>query len=152
MTDAELKEARHRVKRKLYLYLDLKAERDQIKKELAMVEGDATAPKTPSLDGMPRGGDFGDAMVGKVASILKVRQMYERKEEELNRAILEIEQTIACLDPIERMILRHRYIEGMSWEKISVARNYSWRQTHNIHARALDKLAEGMKDGKTEQN
>jgi hypothetical protein len=38
--------------------------------------------------------------------------------------------------------MRHRYLEGLTWEKVCVEMNYSWRQTHNIHARALDKLVD----------
>lgn len=146
MTDAELKEARHRVKRKLYLYLDLKKERDQIREELEQVRSDAASPKTPNLDGMPRSGGFGDAMTGKVSSILKVCQRYEKKLDELHQAMLDIEDTIASLEITERVLLRHRYLEGLTWEKISVAMNYSWRQTHNIHARALDKIVEAMNE------
>lgn len=142
MTEEALKAARHEMKRKLYRYLDLKKERDQIREELEHVRADAAAPKSPNLDGMPRGGGFGDAMVGKVSSVLKVCQQYERKLDELHAAMLEIEQTIACLDITERVLMRYRYLEGLAWEKISVAMNYSWRQTHNIHARALDKLVE----------
>lgn len=142
MTEAELKEARHRVKRKLYTYLDLKKERNQIREELEQVRADAASPKTPSLDGMPRSGGFGDAMTGKVSSIMKVCQRYERKLDELAAAMLAIEETIAGLDITERVLMRYRYLEGLTWEKISVAMNYSWRQTHNIHARALDKLIE----------
>ncbi|MBR5878009.1 MAG: hypothetical protein IKY91_00555, partial [Akkermansia sp.] len=133
MTEAELKEARQRIKRRLYSYIDLKKERDQIRQELAHVVADVASPKTPSLDGMPRSGGFGDAMTGKVSSILKVRKLYERKQDELAAAMLEIEEIINGLEPTERLLMRYRYLDGMTWEKVSVAINYSWRQTHKIH-------------------
>lgn len=141
MTEEELKDARHRVKRKLYRYLDLKRERDQIAEKLKTVEGDATSPSSPNLDGMPRASGYGDAMVSRVAEIIKLRQLYEKKLHDLSVAMQTIEDTIEGLEPVERMLLRYRYIDGFTWEKVSVAMNYSWRQTHKIHARALDKLA-----------
>jgi hypothetical protein len=30
----------------------------------------------------------------------------------------------------------------MTWEEVCVRIGYSWRQTHNIHSRILDKLAD----------
>jgi hypothetical protein len=38
--------------------------------------------------------------------------------------------------------MRHRYIDGKSWEEVCVAISYSWRQTHNLHDQALNKLLE----------
>ena len=141
MTEEELKDARHRVKRRLYRYLDLKRERDQIAEELRTAEGTATSPSSPNLDGMPRASGYGDAMVGRVSEIISLREMYERKRDEISDAMLAIEDAIEGLEPVERTLLRYRYIYGMTWEQVSVAMNYSWRQTHKIHARALDKLA-----------
>lgn len=141
MTEEELKEARHRVKRRLYRYLDLKRERDQIAEELRTAEGTATSPSSPNLDGMPRASGYGDAMVGRVSEIISLRELYERKRDEISDAMLAIEDAIEGLEPVERTLLRYRYIYGMTWEQVSVAMNYSWRQTHKIHARALDKLA-----------
>ena len=142
MTEEELKDARHRVKRRLYRYLDLKRERDQIAEELETLQGDATSPQSPNLDGMPRASGYGDAMVGKVSEIINLRERYERKRDEISAAMLAIEDAIEGLEPVERTLLRYRYIYGMTWEKVCVAMNYSWRQTHNIHAKALDKLVE----------
>ena len=141
MTEEELKDARHRVKRRLYRYLDLKRERDQIAEELKTAEGDATSPSSPNLDGMPRASGYGDAMVGRVSEIINLRELYEKKRDEISDAMLAIENAIEDLEPVERTLLRYRYIYGMTWEQVSVAMNYSWRQTHKIHARALDKLA-----------
>ena len=141
MTEEELKDARHRVKRRLYRYLDLKRERDQIAEELRTAEGTATSPSSPNLDGMPRASGYGDTMVDRVSELISLRELYKRKRDEISEAMLAIENAIEGLEPVERTLLRYRYIYGMTWEKVSVAMNYSWRQTHKIHARALDKLA-----------
>jgi hypothetical protein len=46
--------------------------------------------------------------------------------------------------------MRLRYLEGLGWEAVCVEIGYSWRQTHNIHARALAQLLE--KYGSEEDN
>jgi hypothetical protein len=43
-------------------------------------------------------------------------------------------------DGLYRTILALRYIEGMSWEKIAVEINYTWRHTHNLHWRAIESI------------
>jgi len=58
-------------------------------------------------------------------------------------------ETMAVIRKIDngryRTLLELRYIKGESWERIAVAMNYSWRQTHRIHGRALVEVAEVLK-------
>lgn len=42
----------------------------------------------------------------------------------------------------EAMLLRYRYIDGYDWEEISELLNYSPRNIHYMHKRALTSLAE----------
>jgi RNA polymerase sigma factor (sigma-70 family) len=70
-------------------------------------------------------------------------------KDKINETIVEslkeahrIEMAIRRLEPVERNLLRSRYIEGRSWEEICVEMCYSWRNIHNIHSRALIKLKE----------
>ena len=65
---------------------------------------------------------------------------YVKKQDELLAMQLNIENAIANLEPIERTILRMRYIEDESWTKISFAVHYSRSATFDIHNRALEKL------------
>jgi hypothetical protein len=44
-------------------------------------------------------------------------------------------------DPLHRTVLRLRYIDGLSWEKICVEINYEWAWTHRIHSNALDNIS-----------
>ena len=46
------------------------------------------------------------------------------------------------LEPTERKLARFRYIDGLTWEEVCDVMAYSWRQTHRIHGRMLDKLAD----------
>lgn len=74
------------------------------------------------------------------ATLKPLQECYTKKLEELVTAQLEIEEAITVLDPVERELVRMRYIDGLSWYKIQTRINYSEKQTHRIHARALIKL------------
>jgi DNA-directed RNA polymerase specialized sigma subunit len=67
-------------------------------------------------------------------------EQYTQKQEELAAMQLRIEEAIESLDPVERTIIRMRYIKGDSWTKIGFAIHYSRSSTFEIHKRALEKL------------
>lgn len=69
-----------------------------------------------------------------------LRTFYREKLAELVALQLDIERAIETLDPIERDLVRLRYIDGLEWHQVCAAINYEWTQTHRIHARALQKL------------
>lgn len=137
MTEKKLKE---HIKRKLSRYNSLTFERMQLEEQLAVLEMTMTAPKAQALDGMPRGSAGGDAMASLVAELVGLQDKYKEKLSQIIAAQAEVENLIESLEPTERRLMRHRYLEGMVWEEVCVEMAYSWRQTHNIHARALDKL------------
>ena len=130
------------LKHKLHSYRDLLAEYEQIKNELAKVEAFMEAPRTSNLDGMPRSPGGGDPILGVVSHHIALQELYKTQLHRLAAAQAEIEKLIEGLEPGERRLMRCRYIDGMTWEEVCVRINYSWRQTHKIHARILDKLAE----------
>ena len=130
------------LKKQLHSYRDLDAERRQIELELERVEAFMTAPKGTNWDGMPRGGSGGDPILSVVTQHIHLQERYQTKLAELAEAQTEIEDMIEGLEPRERQLMRHRYIDGMCWEEVCVAMCYSWRQTHNIHSSALDKILE----------
>lgn len=71
-----------------------------------------------------------------------LRQCYQAKLARVEQEQLAIEQAIDSLDTVQRTLMRHYYIEGLTWEEVCVKASYSWRQTHRIHAKALDQLEE----------
>lgn len=73
-------------------------------------------------------------------SIKALEEKYCYLYNELFKQQLDIENAIATLDPIERTILRYRYIDGMKWEKIFRLIHYGQKQTFRIHKNALNKL------------
>ena len=130
------------LKKQLHSYRDLKAEHQQIALELEKVEAFMDGLKGTNWDGMPRGSGKSDPILAVVAQHIHLQERYQAKLAELAAAQAAIEDMIEILEPMERKLFRHRYIEGLTWEEVCVAIGYSWRQTHNIHGAALDKILE----------
>lgn len=133
---------RDRIKRDLLAYVDRDRERQQLEEQLARLEATATAPKSQSLDGMPRGSGGGDVMVNIVAELIRLQDRYQANLAQLIAAQNRVENLIDRLDPLERSLMRSRYIKGQTWEEVCVELNYSWRQVHRIHGRILDQLVQ----------
>lgn len=68
--------------------------------------------------------------------------LYREKRQELAGRLRAMEEALETLGPTERKLMRLRYIEGLSWQAVSMRIHYSWKQTHRIHNNALRKLAE----------
>ena len=130
------------LKKLLHSYRDLKAEYDQIATELEKVEAAMDGLKGTNWDGMPRGSGKSDPILSVVSQHLALQQRYKFQLVKLAAAQALIEDMIESLEPSERKLMRCRYIDGLTWEEVCVAVGYSWRQTHNIHSRILDKLLE----------
>ena len=128
------------LKKLLHSYRDLLAEYKQIEMELEKVEAVMTTPKGSNMDGMPRSSGKGDPLLGIVTHHITLQEKYKMQLVKLAAAQALIEDMIEGLEPMERRLMRCRYIDGMTWEEVCVAIGYSWRQTHNIHARILDTL------------
>ena len=69
-----------------------------------------------------------------------LREFYASKLEELVKAQLAIERAVETLNPVERDLIRLRYIDGLPWHRVAAAINYSEQQTYRIHGEALQKL------------
>ena len=150
MTNEE--QLRDQIKRKLYKYTDIRDECSQIADQLQRLETAITSPRVQALDGMPHGSGDGDAMAGLVAELVGLQEKYKAKLHRLNAALDEVEDLIAVLDdPVERRLMRCRYIEGKVWEEVCVDLGYSWRQTHRLHGRALSKLVQAETERAQEQ-
>lgn len=128
-------------KERLRHYIDIKREATQIRSTLQELEASMTAPRAQALDGMPRSGSQAyDHLSDVVARHQDLIDQYCDKLDELAAEQMQIEQAIESLQPRERELIRYRYIEGLSWEEICVRMSYSWRQTHRIHANALQQI------------
>lgn len=128
-------------KERLRTYRDLRRELKQIEQKVEAMESALYSPKAQRLTGMPAApASGGNAVEDLAAKHLELLGHYKKKKEELAEEQLAIEQAIDSLPYKERTLLRLYYVDGLTWEEVSVAMCYSWRQTHNIHGRALEKL------------
>lgn len=139
MTPEGLAAARLRVKQRLGHYTALKRERAWILDELHRLDG---SPRGGQGDGMPRGSGISDPTAQVAEERIRLQERYQEQLARLDAEQLAIEELIEPLDPTERALLRHRYLEGLQWERVCVVMAYSWRQVHRLHAQALDKLVE----------
>lgn len=130
------------IKGKLYRYIDLTHERDQLADQIRRLEAIAYTPGAPAKSGRPRKAAVSDPTGDRAARLINLREAYDAKLDQAVQAIAEIEQLIGTLsDPVERRLIRCRYLEGKTWEQVCIEMNYSWRQVHRIHGRALEDLS-----------
>ena len=129
MTEAELKE-----------YINIKRERDQLRDMLDEIEATLYHPKIQHMTGMPSNVSDGNRQEDLIFKHIDLQERYRAKIEELAARQLEVEKAIDALLPPHRMLLRYRYIDGLTWEQVSDRIHYSWRQTHRLHREALQML------------
>lgn len=126
-------------KARLRAYRDIKLEKDRLEAMVAALEYGLTGI---NMDGMPRSGKVSDPTGSQAIDHTQVRDLYLQKVAELDKALIEVEQAIECLEPRERTLIRLYYCAGLTWEEVCVEMSYSWRQIHYIHKKALEKLKE----------
>ena len=79
----------------------------------------------------------------KFDRVVELELEIDRQIDELVRVKGEILNAISQLsDGRYREILRLRYIRGLTFEKIAVEMNFSWRHACTLHGRALLKIGE----------
>ena len=127
-------------KEQLRQYRSGQAELVQLRELLCELEGIMTAPSAAKLTGTFGGAADGSRTERLVERKAALETRYRTKQAELLRQQVDIETAIESLEPVERQLLRYRYLLGLTWEEVSEAMHYSWRQVHNIHARALAAL------------
>lgn len=127
-------------KRELHELYWMKKNIQNLEDRLLEVETQATKITT-QLSATPKSQGDKDKLGNIVCKIVELQdeinyelaKMYT-KEKELMKAIESLPSREACL-------IRLRYINSLSWERICVEMNYQWAQVHRIHAEALKLLA-----------
>lgn len=82
----------------------------------------------------------------------RIQMCVEKIIEAQNKLAEQIDNGVALREGIEkaigtvaddrlRLLLRYRYIDGYTWERIAVEMHYSWRQVVRMHGRALAKMS-----------
>ena len=122
-------------------YTSIKRELKQIQFKLKELEERKTSIKSMVISDMNvQTTHNNNSIEDLLIKIEECIEEYNKKEIELYNKQLEIEKCINSLEPTERIIARSRYIEGKTFEQISVDLNYSWRHTIRIHGKILQKI------------
>ena len=121
----------------LMRYIDSKRRARAILNEIHDLK-DLATKITVTFSDMPGGGGSVDKVGAIVANIvdlqseLAVQAKTMKAEQEIVQAVID-----AVDEPDLRQLLILRYINGLTWEKIAVDMNYSWRHTLRLHGAAL---------------
>lgn len=121
----------------LMRYIDSKRRAKAILNEIHDLK-DLATKITVTFNDMPGGGGSVDKVGAIVANIvdlqseLAVQAKTMKAEQEIVQAVID-----AVDEPDLRQLLILRYINGLTWEKIAVDMNYSWRHTLRLHGAAL---------------
>lgn len=129
-------------KKTLQNYRAMDKELKQLEELIERIDARICEAKTSHLTPEPKGGGYAaDATLNSLAMLEKLRGMYDRKWDALIAARTEIEIAIDHLEPTERLLIRYRYIDGMSWVKIARKLCYSERHTTRLHGEILKKMS-----------
>ena len=125
-------------------YRAIKAELEQLEEWLEEIEAELFYPGAQRLTGMPSAPtkDNDGALVNLTARHMELQQRYLAKLAELHQTILDAEDAIETLNPIDRRILRYKYFEGLTFEQIAEIMHYSRQGITKRHRQALNHLAE----------
>lgn len=124
--------------KKEYLYQYRKALQKEkaIEDEIYQLRLDKVAPSLIQ-DGMPHGSGGSD-LSGYAA---KMDELFRELKVQMEKKIavrLEISRKIEEMtDETESLLLRYKYIQGLSFEEISVKLGYTYRHTTRLHGKAL---------------
>lgn len=92
------------------------------------------------------GGAAGTDLEGRVVRHLDALALYREKLAAIEAELVAVEEAIASLEsPVERLLMRLRYMEGRCWTSVCAALRplgYSERQVYRLHGFALRKLKE----------
>ena len=129
-------------KEELKSYIENKREIEIIKDKLMYLEEKKTSIKSMIINDMPKVTNMENDMIGNLlADIEDLINIYKEKELNLIKQQIKIEKAISNLeDPTDRNIVRLKYIDGHTWEKICVILNYSWNGIHKKHRKKKEKI------------
>ena len=129
-------------KEELKNFIENKREIEIVKDKLMYLEEKKTSIKSMIINDMPKVTNIENDMIGNLlADIEDLINIYKEKELNLIKQQIKIEKAISNLeDPTDRNIVRLKYLDGHTWEKICVILNYSWNGIHKKHRKILEKI------------
>ena len=128
-------------KKELKEYVETKREIKIIEEKIEHLESKKTSIKSQIITDMPKPEPEQDRLVQLIGEIEELIELYNEKQIKLMKQQIEIENCIDKLeDSIDRNIMRLKYIDGYTWERICVIIGYSWNGIHKKHRKILEKI------------
>ena len=116
-------------------------ELQQISRRIEVLRADARSTKAVCYDGEPKSkGEPIAAVQRYIEQLETLSALYEEKKADLMQDIIAVERAISALPPELRMLMRYRYIDGITWERIAVNMCMDARWIRRLHGRALSVL------------
>lgn len=85
-----------------------------------------------------------DPMPAYIAEAEEIDELIRSLKDMLREAENEILSAIVVLDVTEALIIRYRYVDGLSWEKVAREVNYSRRHMFRIYRESIIKLDQSL--------
>ena len=113
-------------KERLARYISLKKENENRLERLARMKSNAEMPAQKDPDGSKHTGSSGERMARAIEAYMEYEEQIRPLVEANRREMAEIEAAVAALpDPLEREVLRLRYMDGehcrmLSWREVAL--------------------------------
>ena len=145
-------------KDRLSKYISIKKENENRLERLARLKSSAELPPMREADGSQHSGSSGDRMARAVEAYMEYQEQIGPILEANCREMAAIEQAVAALaDPLEREVLRLRYMDGdrcrlLSWQEVAwsiytEADEAAVKRVIRIHNRAFLNLGCFVQEG-----
>ena len=96
---------------------------------------------TPTYSDMPKGTGENNKTQSTIEKLEEQEEKINKKIDLLYKVKEDIEKTLHTVeDDTLRVLLRYRYINGLTWEEIAVTMNYDYRWILRLHGKALNEL------------
>ncbi len=117
-------------------------EREIRRTEEEILRWESLSRKTTTTMGAAGGGSNGEDKLQ--AAVEKIVRWQNRLTLQLGERVRLREEIEAAIGTVEderlRLLLRYRYIDGWTWERIAVEMCYSYMQICRLHGKALEQM------------
>lgn len=96
---------------------------------------------TQVLSMAPGGGTARDKLSDQMGELMELMAQRNAEIIRLERAREAVEEFVLALPEQQAKVIRLRYVEGLSWERVSEKTNYGKRHCYKINKAVLEKMA-----------
>ena len=127
-------------KEKLKEYIRIKEEAEQLRDLVLTTREQMLSIGAVVIDDLPKPTTKSDKIATIIANYQELCQKYWVKQIQCIKQLVEIDKGLERLSPLERTLMRKRYIEGKGWELISKEMHYSCPHVKRLHSIVLRKI------------